>query len=102
MNTVVDSERHFCGRPLPAFVLFFPCLDTFQSSVGMRLFCQEYWELALLTPLLFDYTLSFFFFKPPLSLFKASFEFEETTLLVTCRSFYHEQAQEVIHSTVHF
>lgn len=43
-----------------------------------------------------------FFFKPPLSLFKASFEFEETTLLVTCRSFYHEQAQEVIHSTVHF
>lgn len=94
-NTVVDSARRPCGQVLPAFVSFFPCLDFFQSSVTMRLFYfQENWEFALLISLFFACTLSFFFFK-------ASFEFEGTSLLIICRSCCHEE-REGVPSSVHF
>ena len=94
-NTVVDSARHFRGQSLPSL---------FHSLLPRLLPASSHHETIVLSGVLgvwFTYlflVFAFFFFPPklPLSL-KAHF-----FLLIIFRSFYHEEEQEGIHSTMHF
>lgn len=91
-NTVVDSERHFCGQPLPS--LFYSFLPRLLPAISRHETIQEYWE--------FDWLISLFFalcvcvLKPYLSTKGLLF------LLIILSSFYHEEEQKGIHPTRHF
>lgn len=76
-NAVVDSARHFCGQPLPS--LFHSFLPRLLPAFSRHETVQEYWA--------FDWLISLFFCFACV-LFKASFEFEGTSLFINYLLFF--------------